>query len=196
MTSFYLKGQYLDKIMKCILDCRDIVDVGYAAINNCDMIYCRIHDVNGKIMLYKKDFFMDEIIFVSVNLQIIVEPVSPISDEMIDYLLTNSFKFWVVSKDRQLIKELYIKNCTMTLGLLEEDKYLELTDQDFIVSFVILLFADDIMSRMKNFRDEWRNVNFYCYNVKSENSAGTCKRAELDGVLFTKSLISRLKDYV
>lgn len=40
--------------MICILDCRDIADVGYAAINNCDMIYCRIHDVNGEIMLYKK----------------------------------------------------------------------------------------------------------------------------------------------
>jgi hypothetical protein len=181
--------------MKCILDCRDIADVGYAAINNCDMIYCRIHDVNGEIMLYKKDCFMDDVLFVSGNLPIIVEPVSTISDKMIHYLLTNSFKFWVVSKDRQLIKELYIKNCSMTLGLLE-DKYLELTEQDFIVSFVILMFADDIISRMKKFRDEWCNVNFHCYNVKSESSVGTCKRAELDGVVFTESLISRLKDYV
>lgn len=52
---------------------------------------------------------MDDVLFVSGNLPIIVEPVFTISDKMIDYLLTNSFKFWVVSKDRQLIKELYIK---------------------------------------------------------------------------------------
>jgi hypothetical protein len=195
MTSFYLKDQYLDKIMKCILDCRDISDIGYAAINSCDMIYCRIHDVNGKIMLYKKGNFMDDVLCMSGNLPIIVEPISPISDEMIDYLLTNSFKFWVVCKDHQLIKELYIKNCTMTLGLLEE-KYLELTDQDFFVSFVILAFTDNIMIRTKKLRDDCRDVNFYCYNVKSENSVRTCKRAELDGVLFNKYLISRLKSYV
>ena len=186
--------------LKCIVNGSNMEDISCVSINDCYAIYFRIHEVNRKIMLYRKEDELNHALMLSGTIPIFVEPVTTTSDDMKEYLGLNRDYLQIVSTSKEFLAELFISYPTIDLGLLETSgKYLDVTEDDYYISFIILKHADDCGQRIKELREKNSTLRIYISCV-----AHTCTEYEIrqyirwkpDGIIVDPHRVEKINKLV
>ena len=149
-----------------------------------------MHENNNKVKLYNSQEDLENVIVLAGSFPIWINVQGTLGTEIERYISNSNDKMMVCSDNKEIIQELFISYPNITYGLVEpKNRYLELSQKDYFVSFVILNFVNFENSDHHKFlfwREKHPNVRIYARGVLKPDHVRLCRFWNVDGIIADK----------
>ena len=169
-------------VKECLVDLFDISAIPKCIENNCTGVFYRSFIQNGEFIIENIQEKFQDILRLSHELDIFLEITS--SDNT---TIKNIGNIIISSDDKNILKEIYIKEPNIKLGLIEKPhEYINPTIDIFFIQFIILNYRTITPDKISRIKNKYPDIKIYVRGGYTEKQVKRCFQLKVNGIITHK----------